>query len=41
MKITSKGRSSMGYFSVDQLLKLKYYQILDNMMAKIKWRFEK
>jgi hypothetical protein len=33
--------SSSEGFSADQLLKLKYYKVLDNMMAEIKWRFEK
>jgi hypothetical protein len=41
MKITSGGRSTSEGFSADQLLTLEYYKVLDNMIAEIKWRFEK
>lgn len=31
--------SSSEGFSVDQLIILEYYKVLENMMAEIKWRF--
>lgn len=41
MKITSGGRLANEDFSVNQLLKLEFYKVLNNIMAEIKWRYEK
>lgn len=40
-KVMSGKKSSDEDISADQFLTLEYYKVLDNMMAQMKWRFEK
>ncbi|XP_027836207.2 uncharacterized protein LOC114118962 [Aphis gossypii] len=40
-KVMSGEKSSDEDISADQFLTLEYYKVLDNMMAQMKWRFEK
>lgn len=40
-KVMSGEKSSGEDIPADQFLTLEYYKVLDNLMARMKWRFEK